>query len=225
MTQKQANVLRSKKLGVLLRDARLAAGKSKKECGQAIGVSSATFGSYETGVKSPSLPEIEILAFFLDIPIEHFWGDEIKSDDPHPTQNLHVENLLSLRKRIIGALLRQARSDADISRKALSQQTGITSGKIKKYEHGDSAIPLPDLEALGASLKFSIQDFSNNQGPVNDWLTEQRAIQGFLELPNALKDFVGKPVNQPYIELAQRLSETSVDKLRSVAEGLLEITL
>jgi len=37
--------------------------------------------------------------------------------------------------------------------------------------------------------------------------------------------FVLKPINLPYLELAKRLSEMSVDKLRDVAEGLLEITL
>ena len=40
-----------------------------------------------------------------------------------------------------------------------------------------------------------------------------------------MQQFVSKPVNQPYLELAQRLSEMSVERLRSVAEGLLEITL
>ncbi|MBW8011380.1 MAG: transcriptional regulator [Chloroflexi bacterium] len=225
MTHKQAITLRSKKLGVLLLDARLAAGKSKKECGQAIGVTSSTIGSYERGVKSPSLPELEILAFFLGIPIEHFWGDEIKSDDPHPTQNLHVEQLLNLRKGIIGALLRQARSDANLSRKDISQQTGISSRTIKKYETGERPIPLPELETLSISLNYTLQEFSNHQGPVSDWISEQRAIQGFLSLPIELKEFVGKPINHPYVELAQRLSEMSVAQLRSVAEGLLEITL
>jgi hypothetical protein len=40
-----------------------------------------------------------------------------------------------------------------------------------------------------------------------------------------LLEFVSKPVNRPYLELAQRLSKTNVENLRAVAEGLLEITL
>ena len=40
-----------------------------------------------------------------------------------------------------------------------------------------------------------------------------------------LQGFVCKPINRPYLELAVRLSEMSVEKLRGVAEGLLEITL
>jgi hypothetical protein len=40
-----------------------------------------------------------------------------------------------------------------------------------------------------------------------------------------LQSFVSQPINRPYIELAQRLSEMPTAKLRTIAEGLLEITL
>jgi hypothetical protein len=46
----------------------------------------------------------------------------------------------------------------------------------------------------------------------------------FLDLPAPLQDFVCKPVNRPYVELALKLSELSVERLRAIAEGLLEIT-
>jgi len=44
-------------------------------------------------------------------------------------------------------------------------------------------------------------------------------------MPLELQEFILKPVNQPYLELAQKLSQMSVDKMRDVAEGLLDITL
>jgi hypothetical protein len=46
----------------------------------------------------------------------------------------------------------------------------------------------------------------------------------FLELPPEIQQFVCKPVNRPYLELAMRLSELNAEKLRAVAEVLLEIT-
>jgi hypothetical protein len=45
-----------------------------------------------------------------------------------------------------------------------------------------------------------------------------------MELPEDVREFICKPVNLPYLKLAMRLSELSVEKLRAVAEGLLEIT-
>ena len=225
MTNTQAITLRAKKLGVLLRDARLAAGKSKKVCGQAIGVSGATIGSFELGKKSPSLPELEILTFYLNFPLEHFWGDELKSTRPGPSANLPVKQLLDLRTSIIAALLRQARNESRLALKTLSEKTGVTIGAIKKYERGDDPIPLPELEMLSTALGYTLQDFANHKGPVSQWIMQQRAIQGFLQLPEELIDFVGKPVNHPYIQLAKKLSGMSAEKIRSVAETLLEISL
>jgi hypothetical protein len=40
-----------------------------------------------------------------------------------------------------------------------------------------------------------------------------------------MQEFACKPVNRPYLELAMKLSNMSTEKLRSVAEDLLDITL
>ncbi|MEE8357602.1 MAG: helix-turn-helix transcriptional regulator [Anaerolineales bacterium] len=55
------NIL-SKKMGVLLRTARTQRGESKKACGEIIGSTARTISKYEAGDKSPSLPELEVLA-------------------------------------------------------------------------------------------------------------------------------------------------------------------
>jgi transcriptional regulator with XRE-family HTH domain len=226
MDYKQAATLRAKKIGVLLKDARLAAGKSKKETGQVIGVSGGTITSMELGRKAPSLPELELLSYYLEIPIEHFWSDEVKSDDPPPDEELNIESLMSLRQRVIAALVRQGRTDADFTLKDLGKQTGVTASQLGKYENGEKPIPLPDLELIARALGKPMQEFWNrDEGPVSAWITDQRAVQEFLLLPDDLKEFVSMPVNRPYLELAQRMSEMSAEKLRDVAEGLLEISL
>ena len=216
--------LRMKKLGVLIRDARLAARKSISECAKAIGVGTSTFRAYEEGRKSPSLPELEVLVYFLDLPIDHFWGSEAISDDAPPTEPLDVERLLGLRQRMIGALLRQERTKAGFSMKSLANEVGIPVSRLKAYELGERAVPLPVLESILFVLDSRIEDFFDRIGPVGQWMERQRAIQNFLELPPDLQEFVCKPVNRPYLELARHLSELSVEKLRSVAEGLLDIT-
>ena len=49
--------------------------------------------------------------------------------------------------------------------------------------------------------------------------------EDFLQLPVELQNFVCKPINRPYLELALKLSGMSAEKLRGVAEDLLDITL
>jgi transcriptional regulator with XRE-family HTH domain len=223
MSQDQAIQLRSKIIGVLLRDARLAAGKSMKEVGQVIGLSGSTISAIERGSNSPSLPELELLAFYLSIPMAHFWNQDIVSQEPHPTENLETENLLGLRHRTVAAMLRQGRNEKSLSQKELSQRTGISASRIRRYESGETPVPMPELEALAATVGYSIEDFADSSGPVGEWITKQRAEQQFDELPRNLKEFIANPENQPYLELAQRLSSMSMDRLRALVDGLAEL--
>ena len=217
--------IRAKKLGVLLRDARLVAGKSMKECAQAINVTSYMIGSYEKGDNSPSLPELEGLAFFLKVPLEHFWSsDSISKSHRVQYDRSNVTKTIPLRQRIIGATLRKSRQDQDMTMTDLADQAGISTNVLRSYERGEQPIPLPELEAMSAALELPLDTFRDQDGPMGKWFTEQEAAQRFLELPSELQAFIAAPVNQPYLELAQELSEMSLDKLRSVAESLLEIT-
>lgn len=224
MSTKPALKLRGKILGVLLRDARIAAGKSMKELGEVIGLSSASIGSFERGVKAPTLPELELLAFYLDVPIRHFWEDRTISGEPHPSQQLEVERLLSIRHSSIGTLLRQTREARDISQKELAKATGVSTGRIRRYENGETGVPLPELELLAQTLQIDLAEFSDIAGPVGDWLTSQRAHQGFDALPQDLQAFVSDPDNHAYLEMAQRMSVMAVDKLRAMAKGLLDLS-
>jgi transcriptional regulator with XRE-family HTH domain len=225
MDSKSQITIRTKKLGVLIRDARLAARRNVPECAQAIGTRPGLFRAYEDGRKAPSLPELETLVYFLDLPIDHFWGKEVRSDDSPVYEKLDLPKLMPVRQRKIGALLRQERMNASISIRQLAQVTGISGARIKAYELGEKPIPLPELEVLVKSLNGRIESFFDRSGPIGQWMINEEAIQTFLELPLELRQFIALPVNRPYLELAMKLSSMSRDKLRSVAEDILDITL
>ncbi|HEX6268833.1 MAG TPA: helix-turn-helix transcriptional regulator [Anaerolineales bacterium] len=225
MDTKSQITIRTKKLGVLIRDARLAARKTVRECADALGIRKNLFRSYEEGVRAPSLPELETLVFYLDLPINHFWGKQAKSERTSRHKNLDLPRLLAVRQRKIGALLRQERMNASISIRSLATATGMPGPRIKAYELGERAIPLPELELLVTTLGGRIESFFDRNGPIGQWMMNEEAIQHFLELPLELRQFVALPVNRPYLELARKLSNMSTEKLRSVAEGLLDITL
>ena len=216
--------IRAKKLGILIRDARIASRRSIKECASAISVTNGVFKAYEEGRKAPSLPELETLVYYLELPINHFWSNEALSDAPSRIDELDLPRLTELRHRMIGALLRQERMDASLSMKAVAEQTGISTGRLKRYEMGERPIPLPELEVILKVLGGRIETFFDQGGPIGQWMTQQKAVQHFLDMPVELQNFVCQPVNKPYLDLARKLSEMSTDKLRSVAEDLLDIT-
>lgn len=225
MDTKSQITIRTKKLGVLIRDARLAARRTVHQCAEAIGVRKSVFREYEEGLRSPSLPELEILVYYLDLPMDHFWGSQSRSESVSRSEKLDLQKLLVVRQRKIGALLRQERMKSSVSIRNLSQETGIASSRIKAFELGERAIPLPELEILVRTLSGRIESFFDRHGPVGQWMISEEAVQQFLEMPVEMRQFVAMPVNRPYLQLAMKLSNMSRDKLRSVAEDLLDITL
>jgi transcriptional regulator with XRE-family HTH domain len=224
MTINSQIAIRSKTLGLLMRDARTLTRRNVAECARAIGVKPGQYRAYEDGRRAPSLPELEALVYYLDLPLDHFWSKEIKSGKPRPYENLDLLKLQALRQRKIGALLRQERMNASVSIRNVALATGLSSSRVKSYELGERPIPLPELEALVKSLGGRVESFFDRSGPIGQWMLNEEAMRDFLELPLELRQFVAQPVNRPYLELAMKLSNMSRDKLRSVAENILDIT-
>jgi transcriptional regulator with XRE-family HTH domain len=216
---------RAQKLGDQIRNARMDKDKSEQECAQAMGVDMEIFEAYEKGEKAPSLPEIEVLAYFLNMPIDYFLGRESNSFEIQENTPIgQLGNLLPLRHRIIGILLRKSRLEAGITLEELARHTEIEQANLEIYESGNAPVPMPELEMMTIALNLSVREFQDKSGPVGKWAIQKKAAEDFQSLPLEIQEFVSKPVNLPYLELAIRLSEMSVDRLRAVAEGLLEIT-
>jgi len=212
-------------LGVLLRNARQAANRDLEEAARYLSISPLTLEAYELGEESPSLPHLEALAEFYRVPLTHFWGETLLPSKGETLSERRVELIGEIRQRVIGVLLRKRRQELGLSLEQLAEQVGIEAAELERYEYGEKAIPLPVLEACALALQLKINVFMDRERNRSNAVVFDQQWQDFQSLPDELKSFVCKPINRPYIELAQRLSEMSVEKLRAVAEGLLEITL
>jgi len=224
-TNPTAKILRAKKLGILIRDARIFACRSLTECAETLGISQAAYESYEMGEQSPSLPELELLSYYFGVSLEHFYGNQLLERNHRIKENVDLEVLIGLRQRMIGALIRKARKEANLSFESLAETSGIDPGVLEAYELGERPVPVPDLDAITFALGSTVKNFQDQYGPVGLWFAQEVALKGFQNLSPEMQAFVSKQVNLPYLELALRLSQMSVEKLRSVGEVLLEITL
>jgi len=222
--QQQMMQIRMRKIGLLIYDARSSARRSAQDCADAIGVPLEDFLAYEKGDKAPSLPELENLSFYLDVNLEHFWGAESLSSRLKPENVQQKAQLRKIRDRVIGASLRAARQKHDLSMPELSIKTGIPEEVIAKYELGACAVPLPDLETLSKALDVRLEELIDQHGPIGKWRSEQLETAQYFGLDPEVRQFLVQPVNLPYIKLAIRLSQMSVEKLRHIAETILEIT-
>ena len=138
--------IRNRKLGVLIYDSRSAARRSADECAHAMGATVEEFKSFETGVAAPSLPQIELLAAYLNVPLEHYWGHQSISNKAGEQPLEEKKRMLNLRNKVIGASLRLARSNKNFSVADLASATALPEGKLQSYEAGEASIPLSELE-------------------------------------------------------------------------------
>jgi transcriptional regulator with XRE-family HTH domain len=217
----QKDTARAKMLGVLIRDARLYARRGIEECAAAVNMTPEAFTAIEEAKQEISLPALENLALYLGVPLAHFWGTQTISEQ----RAVNFAALSSLRQRMIGAQLRQTREEKGLSAAELAAEAGLDEATLTTYELGQTPISIFHLEKLGHVLNVTLEHFiDTDRGPLARHEHVQRQSRRFGELPADLQSFVTEPVNVAYLETARRLSGMDAQRLRSIAEALLDIT-
>jgi transcriptional regulator with XRE-family HTH domain len=217
----EVDTTRAKILSELIQNARLRSGRSVIDCAQALGLSMEEFSDVESGDYILALPDLEVLAMYLKVPIDYFSGKKSVMEEHEPDYSSYM----NLRQRIIGALLQQARIEANLSLEEVASQIDVDQTRLTAYEMGDEPIPYFELEALARLFEVGLDHFSDDEhGPLAKHETEQKMWRTFQELPPDVKAFVAEPINVSYMQTAMRLSEMGVEQLRGIAESILEIT-
>jgi transcriptional regulator with XRE-family HTH domain len=215
--------IRRKIIGVLLQGARTKAGRTKKECANVIGVTPGIFSAYEEGRRDISLPELELLAYYLHVPVASFWEGEdeslVTADAPPGSE------VLPLRHRIIGVLLREVREHKGMTHKDLAQVLACNPRRVGQYEAGQTPLPITHLEALADELDVPLSHFlDEGVGKMGERELHDRQLEAWKTLPEDVREFVVQPSSLTYLRVAMHLAQLPADSIRKLAEGLLEIT-
>jgi transcriptional regulator with XRE-family HTH domain len=224
MADQEISELRNRILGIMIRSARDQSRAARRECAAVLGISVSRFASYEDGTRAISLPELELLARYLETSLSVFRVTDSLNDDTLASQLPNPELFLPLRHRIVGARLRQIRNEQDLTQAKVAELLGCSASTISDYEFGNRPIPVADLEILSRGLGVTLEYFMDHDSDVGLWHRHHTEFEQFKELSAELREFVLKPINQSYLELAMKLSQMPAGQLRSIAEGILEIT-
>jgi transcriptional regulator with XRE-family HTH domain len=143
--------VRARILGVLIKDARAAKGLSESDCATEVGIPLEYYREWELGVRAPTLPQLEMLAYYVGVPVSRFWDTKTIGAEQE-ARHVPNEAYTDLRDRVVGTQLRVARKEAALSQEELAAATGLNVGDIDAYELGQHAIPGTDLTSLASGV-------------------------------------------------------------------------
>ncbi|OPZ79663.1 MAG: anaerobic benzoate catabolism transcriptional regulator [Actinobacteria bacterium ADurb.Bin444] len=224
MADQEVSELRNRILGIMIRSTRDQARASRRDCAAVLGVSVSRFASYEDGTRAISLPELELLARYLEVPLGTFRATDSLNEDSKESRLPNPELFLPLRHRIVGTRLRQLRGEKEKTQADVAAILDCSTSTISDYEYGRRGIPVADLELICRGMGVTLDYFMDRDSEVGAWHNLHREFELLKQLPPEVRDFVLKPINQSYLELAMKLSKMPAGQLRVIAEGLLEIT-
>lgn len=217
--------IRGKMIGVLLRDARLSAGRSIEDCARVLRMTPGQVEAWEYGDAVASLPQLEILAYYLDVPVSHFWSMEtLEGDQAHKPRDAQGE-YMALRNRMIGVLLRQAREEQQLTLEEVSAVSHIPVDILTNYELGETSLPMHELSVLAGIVRKNTNYFLESSSYIGQLLTIREEWGHFTDLPEEVRQFAADPLNVGFIEIAIIFKQMPSDKLRRIAESMLEITM
>jgi transcriptional regulator with XRE-family HTH domain len=216
--------IRSKMLGVLIADARNDALRSVEDCASLLNIAPESFQAWEFGEEVPTLPQLELLAYYLDVPVSHFWGRKTLESDRTEKVSAQGE-YIALRDRMIGAMLRQAREAHNVTLESAAEQSGMSTEILEQYELGAMPIPMHELSVLSNIVNKNMDYFLESSSYVGELLQIREEWKHFSDLEQEVREFAANPLNIGFIKIAITFSQMPVDQLRKAAEGMLEIAM
>lgn len=219
-------IIRSKKTGILIRQMRENRGLSEQECADWLGIDLGKYQAMEKGGKCASLPQIESLSNYLSFPLQAFASmsasDQSQSKMP---KNVNID-LMEVREKKIAIMLNHELEKKGLSLEELAQKTSIPLGELTASLQNFEPIPFSQLLSILAVIQIPLdQLFAVETMAVQasgSSTTENAGLTG--NLSEEMVNFISKPANLPYLELAMRFSKMDAEKIRTIASSLLEIT-
>ncbi len=209
-------------IAVNLHTAREKCGKTVKSCAAALGITNARYKKYESGELFPTLPELETLSYFMQIPLAeliHVQDGGSLCGAPIPDGD-NLTHLMEIRDSVIGTLLQIERERNKFSLKTLATRCVIPVSRLKRWESGQNGIPMDELLRLTHELGIDVNTFFDVNSPIGIWQKKQQQIAAFLDLPQDLQAFVSNPENIAYISLANKMKELQPEDLENVSQAL-----
>ncbi len=215
----QTVVLQRKIIGVLIRAAREKARRTPAQLAQCLGVTAARVRQYENGARDLSLPELELIALYLQTPLSFFISGESTIEEEVP--QAPKPDQMRARRVTLGAKLKQARQAAGKSKEECAHAIGRKPGTLGRYERGVGEIALPELDTLARFLGVNLFYFVENTDDAS--ATSLLDLEKLARMPREVRALVLDPGNLPYLRLALKFRDIPAERLNELGEIMLVV--
>jgi len=210
-------------LAECLRIARESCGKTISEISQFLGISGNRLRRYENGKLIPSLPEVESLSYIYNIPLPALFDPRLLSESIHTPDADRLRQLLLIRQEIIATRLQLAREKAGKTQGEAAKAASIPLSRLKKYESGETSIPLSDLIRLSEIVELRLDDLVDKDSPIGQWQTLQENAGRFNQIPEEDRLFILSDENRSILALARQLKVVGLDDLAKLSESIQQV--
>ena len=177
--KKQKFQIQDRIIAVQLTHSRQQSQKSISECASFLSIPVSEYEKFETGEKSPSLPELEALSYLFDKPLKEFLDS--KMDDSDFVSSEKIKQVIDLRSKIIATTLMSLRSEKELSVDDLAERTGISAHSIHTFETGEAKIPYSNLETLCDFFGLKASDFISHDNVIGQLNLVKKEFNQFLK--------------------------------------------
>jgi len=153
---------------VRIKSIRISKQQSIHNCAAILGVSAEAYHNKENGAEPISLPELELLAAYLDIDLSDFLSEKPK-DKESPVfldENLRPQ-YLRIRDKMLWALITFEQEKQALSLEDIQNATHIPVEALDLYNRGEVPVPIVDLikisDFLGISTDKLLETFGENE--------------------------------------------------------------
>jgi len=210
MTRLSETATLRKIIGILIRAARGQNGVSLKACATVIGQTPNALRRIEAGEDDISIPNLQILAQFLKIPIEHFFNNQVtltEGGDSPPHLSQHADQ-----QARVGTRLRKARRSAGLNQTDLAALLGCSTRIISQYEQGKRPLAASHVARL-----IEVLDLRLHQLLPDRMYEFQQVLE---EMPEEVRQFFLNLDNLPYLQVAMQLRQIATADMRKLITAL-----
>jgi len=197
--------------------------QSIHNCAMILDISKVNYLKFENGEKPLSLPEIELLATYLGIPLQNLFDEgPVKDDSLIILQDEVQPQYRNLRQKMIRAKMNAEKANKGLSLEDLHQETGIPLESLKFYENGDLPIPIHHLIKISKVLSLPMDAFFNQEIMAESRASQQKSPPNWQQEYPESDDEKRISAGEAHSPLEIAISMLPIEDQAAMAKSLLE---